>query len=79
MRTRFMTLAAGILAALAFAAPSGAGHNAGPCNTEEGPGHSEFAEHHIVPLAQAGMLGAGGHKPGQHGGMSACNPSENRP
>jgi hypothetical protein len=67
------------LAALAFAAPSSASHQAGPCNTEDEPGHSEFAEHHIVPFAKGGMLGAGGHKPGAHGGMSLCSPSENRP
>jgi hypothetical protein len=79
MRRSFMLFSAGSLAALAFAAPGGANHNAGPCNTEAGPGHSEFAQHHVAPLARGGMLGAGGHKPGAHGGMAACNPSQNRP
>jgi hypothetical protein len=54
-------------------------HIAGPCNAGEDPGHSEFAKHHVAPMAQAGMLGAGGHIPGSHRGFSACNPSENRP
>jgi hypothetical protein len=50
-------------------------HQAGPCNAAPEPGHSEFAQHHVVPLAQAGALGAGGHTPGAHRGFSACNPS----
>ena len=51
-------------------------HQAGPCTASEtDPGHSEFARHHVVPFAQAGALGAGGHKPGTHQGYSACNPS----
>jgi hypothetical protein len=50
-------------------------HQAGPCAPSDDPGHSEFARHHVVPLAQAGELGAGGHTPGAHRGYSACNPS----
>jgi hypothetical protein len=77
MRLRLVTAAG--LAALALSAPAAADHNAGPCNESGEPGHTDYAGHHIVPLAQAGMLGAGGHVPGHHGGMSACSPEENRP
>ncbi len=45
------------------------GHNAGPCN---GTG-SDYAAHHIVPLATMGGLGNGGHKPGSHQGFSICH------
>lgn len=80
MRSR--TLAAFVLAgtlALAAAAPASA-HQAGPCTPSgSDPGHSEFAQHHIVPLAQEGALGAGGHLSGTHMGFGGCNPSENRP
>ena len=78
MRTRLIASSAGILAALAFAAP-GSAHQAGPCTPSGDPGHSEFAQHHVVPFAHEGSLGEGGHKPGTHRGMSACDPSENRP
>ena len=78
MRTRFLVFSTGLLAALAFATPGGA-HNAGPCAQTDAPGHSEFAHHHVVFLAHQGALGAGGHTPGSHRGMSACDPSENRP
>ena len=78
MRKRFfafVALVAGVLLALMLAVPAGA-HETGPCGgTPTDPGHSEFARHHIVPKAQAGTLGAGGHKPGSHRGFSACNPS----
>lgn len=72
MRTRPLALAATVLTALALAAPAAADHNAGPCNESGGPGNSDYAKHHIVPLAQAGMLGSGGHVPGHHGGYSLC-------
>ena len=75
MRLRIATVIAAVLAALALSTPAAANHNAGPCNESGEPGHSDFAEHHIVPLAQAGNLGNGGHIPGEHRGMSACNPS----
>jgi len=75
MATRMLVFAVAVLAALALAAPTFADHNAGPCNASGGPGHSDYAQHHIVPLAEGGMLGAGGHIPGSHGGMSLCNPS----
>ena len=75
MAHRLLVLAAAVLAALALAAPASADHNAGPCNASGGPGHSDYAQHHIVPLAQAGMVGGGGHVPGTHRGMSLCDPS----
>jgi hypothetical protein len=56
---------------LMFVAPASA-HNAGPCNESGEPGNSDFAQHHIVPVAQAGGLGAGGHIPGAHQGYSTC-------
>jgi hypothetical protein len=70
-RTLILGPAAALLLALGAAAPAAA-HNAGPCNETGGPGHSDYAQHHIVPAAQAGMLGNGGHKPGEHRGYSAC-------
>lgn len=56
---------------LSVAAPASA-HNAGPCNDSGGPGHSDYATHHIVAAAHAGALGDGGHKPGEHRGYSLC-------
>ena len=56
---------------LAFAAPAFA-DNLGPCNDSGGPGHSDYAKHHIAFLAKAGLLGAGGHIPGDHKGYSVC-------
>jgi hypothetical protein len=68
-------LSASLVVVLMAAAPAFA-HQAGPCTpSADDPGHSEFAKHHIVPLAQAGGLGEGGHKPGAHKGFSACDPS----
>lgn len=55
-------------------------HTAPPCNDTDmdgSPSGYEYATHHIVPLAQAGNLGDGGHKPGAHEGFSLCNPSGN--
>ena len=69
-----LALFVALVLALALAAPASA-HQAGPCAPTEEPGHSEFAQHHIVPFAHEGALGAGGHKPGTHRGYSACNPS----
>jgi hypothetical protein len=56
----------------------GALAQAPPCNDTDGdgsPSGREYAAHHIVPLAQASMLGHDGHVPGSHHGFSACNPS----
>ena len=63
------------VAAIAFALSTGApaaAHNAGPCHDAGGPGHSDYAKHHIVALAQVGGLGNDGHKPGHHMGYSVC-------
>lgn len=48
-----------------------------PCADAGGPGHSDYAHGHIVPLAQNHGLGADGHKPGSHQGYSLCDPSGN--
>jgi hypothetical protein len=70
-----------VLALLAFAAvPTFADNNAGPCGDEtvEASG-SNYAAHHIVPLATNGDLGAvdhdgdsAAHEPGGHQGFSKC-------
>lgn len=59
-------------------APAAWAQAAPPCNDTDGdgsPSGQEYAAHHIVPLAQGGMLGNGGHVPGSHRGFSACDPS----
>lgn len=53
-------------------------HTAPPCADTDGDGSAsghEYAQHHIVSLARAGELGAGGHIPGSHQGFSLCDPS----
>ncbi len=59
-----------VMSALMVGTPAFAhvGHG-NPCD-EGAPGHSAYAKHHIVPLAQEGNLGAGGHKPGEHHGYA---------
>ena len=47
-------------------------HYAEPCASTAEPGHSGYAKHHVVTLAQQGALGAGGHNPGEHRGFSSC-------
>lgn len=72
---RKTSVLAGIAAAAALtfgAAGPAAAHSAHPCNDTGGPGHSDYATHHIVPLAQQGALGNDGHKPGSHRGYSLC-------
>jgi hypothetical protein len=71
---RALPLAAMVAAAFILGtAPSVSAHAAPPCNDSGGPGHSDYATHHIVPLAQAGALGEGGHRPGTaHQGYSSC-------
>jgi hypothetical protein len=72
-----LTLTVAALLALGGAGASSA-HNLGPCNDadEDGsPSGREYAAHHIVPLAHAGELGAGGHVPGSHRGFSLCDPA----
>jgi hypothetical protein len=49
-----------------------------PCNDADGdgsPSGREYAQNHVTELAHKGMLGNGGHKPGEHHGFSACDPS----
>ncbi len=68
-----LVLAPLMAAALAFgAAGPASAHGAAPCNDSGEPGNSDYAQHHIVVLAQDGALGNGGHKPGSHGGFSLC-------
>ena len=57
-----VTLAGGALA-------PAAAHQA-PREAAAGPGHSEFARHHVAPLAKERGLGAGrdGHVQGEHRG-----------
>jgi hypothetical protein len=73
---RLVVLAAVTAAALVGAGASGA--QAPPCNDTDGngsPSGREYAQFHVTALAQEGMLGAGGHKPGEHHGFSLCDPS----
>jgi len=54
------------IAATAMLVPTVASaHNAGPCNDSGGPGHSDYARHHIVEATP-------GHVPGVHQGYSFC-------
>lgn len=65
----------GVAAAAAFtlaSAATAAAHSAPPCNDSGGPGHSDYAAHHIVALAHESGLGDSGHKPGSHQGYSLC-------
>jgi len=57
--------------ALSTASPASA-HDGGPCGDSGGPGHSDYAAHHVVALAHAGTLGNDGHNPGDHRGYSSC-------
>lgn len=80
MRRVKRILAAAVVSALMLtlmAAPA-FGHQLGPCGDAGESGNSDFAQHHIVPHAKAGTLGAdpsGQHVPGEHQGFSECNPS----
>ena len=67
-----LTVALVMAAMLVASAMPAFAHQAGPCTPSDDPGHSEFAQHHIVPFAQEGALGEGGHKPGSHKGFSTC-------
>ncbi len=71
-----LTVALVMAAMMVASAMPAFAHQAGPCAASAAdPGHSEFAQHHIVPFAQEGALGAGGHIPGSHQGFSLCDPS----
>ncbi len=75
MKKKIATVVAfATMTTLAVGAPA-FGQAASPCNDSGEPGNSDYAQHHIVPLAQSGGLGDGGHKPGSHKGFSVCNPS----
>jgi hypothetical protein len=67
-----LTVALVMAAMMVASAMPAFAHQAGPCTPSADPGHSEFAQHHIVPFATEGALGAGGHVPGTHQGFSAC-------
>jgi hypothetical protein len=72
---RTVTAALGAFALIVALAVPASAHSAPPCNDADGdgaPSGREYAAHHIVPLATAGALGAGGHVPGSHGGFSLC-------
>jgi hypothetical protein len=71
-----------LMVVLLVASVALASHNAGPCNDSGEPGNSDYAQHHIVPVAAEGDLGEADHdgdgmthNPGSHRGYSACNPS----
>lgn len=74
MRKLFVVFVLAVMLVFVVASPVFA-HQAGPCGDAGEPGNSDYAQHHIVPLAQDGQLGDGGHKPGSHRGFSACDPS----
>lgn len=76
---RVILLVIGVLLLVLLMAPAASAHSAGPCDDSDGdgaPSGAEYAAHHIVPLATAGMLGAepsgNVHVPGAHMGFSAC-------
>jgi hypothetical protein len=68
MRKLALAVGTAVLMALAGAAPASALCPAAPAGD---PGRSEYAQHHIVLLAHAGLLGHE-HKPGTHLGASDC-------
>jgi hypothetical protein len=73
MRRRIAVILATVLATMVLAMGASA-DNLGPCNdggaAGVGPGHSDYAKHHIVPAT----LGNNAHKPGTHNGFSLCIP-----
>jgi hypothetical protein len=71
MRRRLAVIIVTVMATMTLAMGASA-DNLGPCNdggaAGVGPGHSDYAQHHIVPAT----LGNNAHKPGTHGGYSVC-------
>ena len=67
---RKLLVALPLAVALAGGALVPAAAHQAPCEEAAGPGHSEYARHHVVPLAQERGLGRGrdGHVPGEHRG-----------
>jgi hypothetical protein len=72
MKRLFAAAAASALLFAAALPQTVSAHSAPPCNDSGAPGNSDYARHHIVPLATDGSLGAGGHVPGTHHGFSVC-------
>ena len=74
MRKFLIAVLVGLGLVVGAAVGPAAAHEAGPCTPDEDiPGHSEFAEHHIVFNAHEQKLGAHGHAPGVvHQGYSTC-------
>lgn len=72
MKRLFAAAAASALLLAAALPQTASAHSAPPCNDSGEPGNSDYARHHIVPLATDGDLGAGGHIPGTHQGFSVC-------
>jgi hypothetical protein len=71
MRTVKAAVAALLLGGgLALGALAPAAAHQAPCDEATDPGHSEYARHHVVPLATAGELGNDGHVPGTHQGYA---------
>jgi hypothetical protein len=62
-------LAVSAVSVMTFSAPA-FGHDAGPCTPSDEPGHSEYAQHHVLPAVPET-----GHNPGEHQGFSTCDPS----
>ena len=71
----FIVLVVSLATALTLSATAGAHLEMDPCAAAEtGPGHSGYAQHHVVPAAHAGLVGRA-HKPGkEHQGFSHCVP-----
>ena len=76
---KVMVIVLVLIVALVAVVPALADDNLGPCNDSGEPGNSDYAQHHIVPLATQGGMGEDGHKPGGHNGFSACNPGNGQP
>ena len=73
MRKLIGTSIVALLLVAAAAGPVAA--QAAPCNDTNGDGSPsgfEYAQYHVSALAHEGMLGNGGHKPGEHMGFSLC-------
>ena len=77
MNRKLLAICLSLVFVLALATPVLA-ESAPPCNDTDGdgfPSGREYARYHVVPMAQAGELGAGGHVPGEHMGFSFCKDS----
>ena len=75
MRTKIIAvMVLAMMLAVTFGAPAFAQpHEGSLCEAPNHPGHTEYAQHHVVLLAQQQALGAGhegGHVPGTHQGYA---------